>query len=465
MAKKGSIYVCSECGDESAKWTGKCKSCGKFNTMEEVEKTSLEVNESKIKQHSGYAGRTGSSAIRKLKDVKSTDEKRFSSGLGELDRVLGGGIIDGAVIIIGGDPGIGKSTILSQVLSHLSSEGRSSLYVTGEESESQVKLRTERLGLHIENVSILTETNVEKIITESTKEKPSAMIIDSIQTMFTTQSTSSAGSPTQLRESTQMLNRFAKQQNIPLFIVGHVTKDGSIAGPKMLEHIVDTVLYFEGEKDSRFRIIRSLKNRFGEVNEIGVFAMQEKGLKEVKNPSAIFLNQSDVQISGSSILITRDGSKNLLIETQALVAASSSEYVQRKCVGIDRDRVAMMIAILQKGMGLPLFKCDIFVSVTGGFKVTETAGDLAVICAILSSYNEKPLSNKMAIFGEVGLSGEVRPVTSGEERMKEAIKQGMTHFVIPHGNNPKSEKLKQDIKNNNIKITLVKTLEDLIPLF
>ena len=465
MAKGGSIHKCSDCGYEQKKWTGQCRECKKFGTMNEIELGSLTVDNTKIKQHSGYAGRTTITEIKKLKDVQSTEEKRFSTGFTELDNVLGGGLIDGAVILVGGDPGIGKSTLLSQVLSNLSKNNKQTLYVTGEESASQIKLRTERLMLDIENISILTETNVEKIISEMIIDKPSVIIVDSIQTMFTTQSNSSAGSITQVKESTQMFTRFAKENNISIFIVGHITKDGTIAGPKILEHIVDTVLYFEGEKDSSLRIIRSLKNRFGEVNEIGVFSMQDIGLKEVKNPSAIFLTKSEKPIVGSVILITRDGTKNLLIETQSLVAASSSEYVQRKCVGVDRDRVSMMIAILQKKLTLPLFKHDIFVSVTGGIKISETAGDLSIVLSILSSYYDRPINNDVAVFGEVGLSGEVRPVRNGEDRIKEALKQGMTTFVIPKGNEPKNKKIKDELIKSGSKVILADSIEDLLVLF
>lgn len=466
MAKQKKTYVCSECNEIFTKWVGQCSSCKSWNSVDEQVATK-KTNESEVLGHTGYAGRSFLGEIRALSEVEKSKYKRIKTGFNELDKVMGGtGAVDGSVTLIGGDPGIGKSTILTQVLGYIAENSdRKTLYITGEESESQINMRAERLGLDTSKIHILSEVNVELIQSKCQAFKPDVIIIDSIQTVFTTNSTSSPGSPTQLRESTQSLTSFSKQNNITTFIIGHVTKDGSIAGPKILEHIVDTVLYFEGEKDSKIRMIRSMKNRFGEVNEIAVFSMEETGLKEETNPSAIFLNKHESPVSGSSIVVTREGTKNLIIEVQSLIAETSADNPQKRTIGMDRDRLLVIEAILSKRMSIPLWKYNTFSSVVGGVKITETAIDLPITLCILSSYHEKCLPSDLAAFGELGLAGEIRAVVSGEERIKEAIKQGIKQFIISKNNLPKSEKLLNLIKENNIKIHTVSNIEDVLNVY
>lgn len=464
MAKSKTKHVCSNCDKVYVKWQGKCSGCQKFGTIEEVaDSPTGKVDKAEILSHSGYAGRTELAEIQKLSDVKDTDIMRSSTGFNELDRVMGGGgVVTGSVTLLGGDPGIGKSTILIQTVANMSTiNNKKTLYVTGEESPSQVKIRAERLGLDTEKISILSETNIENIISQAQKFKPEILIIDSIQIMFTSTNSSNPGSKRQLEDTTKTLTIFSKMNNISTFIIGHVTKEGSIAGPKVLEHIVDTVLYFEGEQDSRFRIIRSTKNRFGEVNEIAVFEMGETGLKEVSNPSAVFLTKYENPISGSSLIISREGTRNLMIEVQALVAESTSEYPQRRGIGVDRDRLELMINVLQKKLGIKLWNQSVFVSVVGGVKVVETAADMGIVLSILSSYYDKALPDGLVVFGELGLAGEIRKIQSAEERMREAIKQGMTKFIIPKGNKPVGKKVLQDIKDNNVKVYEVNDLYEL----
>lgn len=463
MAKIKQVFKCIECDQKYAKWQGKCSSCDNWNTIEEdLTPKNLQVIEENVLSHTGYAGRSGLGNIQRLSDVKSTDVLRDTTGFSELDRALGGGLVKGSVILLGGDPGIGKSTILIQTVSSMADiHKKRTLYVTGEESPSQIKIRAERLKLNIENIHILTETNIENILEQASKFKPEILIIDSIQTIFTSQIPSSPGSKRQLEDTTKMISIYSKMNDISTFIIGHVTKDGSIAGPKVLEHIVDTVLYFEGEEDSKFRVLRATKNRFGEVNEIAIFVMAEYGLKEITNPSAIFLTKHENPISGSSLLVTREGSRNLIIEVQSLVTETNSEFSQRKAVGVERDRLEMIIAILQKKLNIKLWNKSIFVSVVGGVKLNETAADLAVVMSIISSYYDKPIPQNLVVFGEVGLAGEIRPVTSGEERMREAIKQGIEVFIIPKANKPKGTKLLEEIKKSDIKVYTVSDLYEL----
>lgn len=469
MAKKNELYVCSNtsCNAEYTKWHGKCPSCNEFNTVNLVEGTiaSKKAKTSEIMNHSGYAGRTGFGKIQVLSDVEMLEFQKIKTGFNELDRVMSGGdgVVNGSVTLIGGDPGIGKSTILIQTVGHMADvENKKVLYVSGEESLTQIKMRADRLKLNTKKLYMLSETNIENILGEVAKFKPDVLIIDSIQTMFTTSSTSKPGSVSQLRDTTQMLTTFSKTNNVTTFVIGHVTKGGDIAGPKVLEHIVDTVLYFEGEKDSKFRILRSIKNRFGEVNEIAVFSMEEEGLREETNPSAIFLNKTDEAYPGSVIVVAREGSKNLLIEVQALVSETGAENTQKRAIGLDRDRLPMIIATIQKRIGIPLWKFDIFTSTVGGMKFTEPAMDISIALAILSSYLEKTLPQDLAVFGEIGLSGEIRSVLSGEERIKESMKQGQKQFLIPKGNMPKNKKLLNEIKEKGVKIETASSLLDVI---
>lgn len=468
MAKKEKdLFVCSECNAEFPKWQGKCPDCGAWNTIKQVDSivVKAKVAESEVKNHSGYAGRSGFGDIQVLSDVKVSEFSKIKTGFNELDRVMSGnnGVVEGSVTLIGGDPGIGKSTILIQTVGHMADIGEKKvLYVSGEESLSQIKMRAERLKLNTKKLYILSETNIEKILEKVSRFKPDVLIIDSIQTMFTTSSNSKPGSTSQLRDTTTMLTTYAKTENVTTFIIGHVTKGGDIAGPKVLEHIVDTVLYFEGEKDSKFRILRSIKNRFGEVNEIAVFSMEEEGLKEETNPSAIFLNKSEEAYPGSVIVVAREGSKNLLIEVQALVSETGAENTQKRAIGLDRDRLPMIIATIQKRISIPLWKFDIFTSTVGGMKFTEPAMDISIALAILSSYFEKTLPQDLAVFGEIGLSGEIRSVLSGEERIKESMKQGQKQFLIPKGNFPKNPKLLAEIKKQDVKIRTVNSLIDVV---
>lgn len=469
MAKKKTLFKCSSCQNEEPRWTGKCSACGEWNVMEEVDVSNVSKSDkAAVTNHQGYAGRTDFGKIQKLSDVSVSKYNKIDTGFNELNRVMSGGsgVVDGSVTLIGGDPGIGKSTILLQIVGHMAyKEKKKVLYVSGEESLSQIKMRAERLKLDTESLFILSETNIENIIDKSKEFKPDVLIIDSIQTMFTSTSTSKPGSVSQLRDTTATLTTYCKTTDVTAFVIGHVTKGGDIAGPKVLEHIVDTVLYFEGEKDSKFRILRSIKNRFGEVNEIAVFSMEERGLVEETNPSALFLNKTEEDYSGRAIVITREGSKNLLIEVQALVSETAADITQRRTIGVERDRIPMIIATLQKRIGIPLWKADVFVAAVSGVKITEPAVDLAVAFSILSSYNDKVLPGDLAMFGELGLVGEIRPVISGEDRIKEAIKQGMKKFIIPKGNFPKNKKLLAEIKKNDIKIITVTSLDSLMDAY
>ena len=433
MAKSKITYTCRSCGSVHTKWNGQCADCGEWNTLEEAVSTQPKAG-SLSERFEGYAGK---SIITAIEDVSLAEQPRLSTGLSELDRALGGGLVPGSITLIGGDPGIGKSTLLLQCMAAMAGEF-SSLYVTGEESLQQVTLRARRLGLPANNLRLLTETNVETITAHARSDKPAIMVIDSIQTVYTDAMQSAPGSVAQVRESAANLVRFAKQTNTAMFVVGHVTKEGALAGPRVLEHMVDTVLYFEGDTNSRYRVIRAIKNRFGAVNELGVFVMEETGLKGVKNPSALFLSRHDEPVSGSVIMVTREGSRPLLVEAQALVTGSHGSYPRRVTLGLEQNRLNMLLAVLQRHAGVTMHDQDVFVNIVGGVRISETAADLPVLLAAVSSFRDITLDHKLAVFGEVGLSGEVRPVTNGQERLAEAGKHGITRAIVPHANKPRT---------------------------
>ena len=436
MAKIKTQYSCTVCGAIHNKWSGQCGDCGAWNTLEEsvVQAKSSKAVDTSSRFHS-YSGDT--SQIKSINEINLKQVPRTPTGLPELDRVLGGGLVKGSVTLIGGDPGIGKSTILIQTLSSL--DHLRTLYVTGEESLQQVSMRAKRLELKTESLRLLTETCVERIIEHACIEKPEVMVIDSIQTIHTEELNSAPGAVAQVREATARLTRFAKQTNTSLFIAGHVTKEGTLAGPRVLEHMVDTVLYFEGDPGGRYRILRAVKNRFGAVNELGVFAMTDKGLIGVSNPSAIFLSRHEEPVPGSIIMVTREGTRPLLVEVQALVDESHGQQARRVVLGLEQNRIAMLLAVLHRHGGISMFDQDVFVNVVGGMKITETAADLALIIAALSSFRSKPVPSDLVVFGEVGLAGEIRPVPNGEERLKEAFKQGFKRAIIPKGNRPRTK--------------------------
>jgi len=432
MAKTRTLYTCSACGAESPQWAGQCSDCGGWNTLSEV----VVFSKQTASRFSGYSGEAAL-AIQRLSEVKVDQQLRTSVGMQELDRVLGGGLVAGSVVLIGGDPGIGKSTLLLQVLSTLS--GRlDSLYVTGEESLQQISLRASRLGIKGDEIRLYSETSVERIVAAADRERPQVMVLDSIQTLYTEALQSAPGSVAQVRESAAQLVRFAKQSGIAMFLVGHVTKDGQLAGPRVLEHMVDTVLYFEGDPGDRYRILRAIKNRFGAVNELGVFAMTESGLKEVANPSAIFLSRHEQAVPGSVVMVTWEGTRPMLVEVQALVDQSQLGNPRRVTLGLEQNRLSMLLAVLHRHGGLALGDHDVFVNVVGGVRVSETAADLAVLLAVISSYRNRPLPADLIVFGEIGLSGELRPVPNGQQRLSEAAKHGFHTAIIPAANKPKA---------------------------
>ncbi len=433
MARAKGIYVCSECGAQSPKWAGQCTDCGAWNSL--VETTVAPAAERKGR-FAGYAGSAGVAEVQNLLEIGHEAVNRLPSGSGEFDRVLGGGLVIGSVVLLGGDPGIGKSTLLLQTLAALGASQRA-LYVTGEESPQQVSLRAHRLGLRADNVRLLTETRVEEILAVAQKERPQVLVIDSIQTVYTELLQSAPGSVAQVRESAAQLVRYAKQTGTALFLVGHVTKEGQLAGPRVLEHMVDTVLYFEGDAGSRYRVVRAFKNRYGAVNELGVFAMTDKGLKEVTNPSAIFLSSHEQEVPGSVIMVTLEGSRPLLVEVQALVDESHLSNPRRVTVGLEHNRLAMLLAVLHRHGGVGTYDQDVFVNVVGGMRVTETGADLATLLAVLSSLRGKPLPQGIVVFGEVGLAGEIRPVPNGQDRLREAAKHGFRRALVPAANRPK----------------------------
>ncbi|PUB85997.1 MAG: DNA repair protein RadA [gamma proteobacterium symbiont of Ctena orbiculata] len=427
-----SLYVCRECGASFPKWAGQCSECQAWNALEESLAAPVSGTNSR---YSGYAGETSPQIIN-LTDVESEREVRSSTGSPELDRVLGGGLVEGSVVLIGGDPGIGKSTLLIQTLARLS-DSLCTLYVSGEESPRQLSLRAKRLGLPTGELQLLPETCVERIIAVADRERPQVLVVDSIQTMYTELLQSAPGSVSQVREAAAQLVHFAKRRATAVFLVGHVTKEGNLAGPRVLEHMVDSVLYFEGEAGSQFRLIRTIKNRYGAVNELGVFAMTDKGLKEVSNPSAIFLSRQAETVPGSIILVTREGTRPLLVEVQVLVDESPLANPRRVTLGLEQNRLSMLLAVLHRHCGIGMFDQDVYVNVVGGVRITETASDLAVLMAALSSFRDRPIDLGLIVFGEVGLTGEIRPVPNGQERLREAAKHGFKRAVVPRLNLPK----------------------------
>lgn len=428
MAKPKTVYTCTECGGQSAKWQGQCPSCNAWNTLVETIAEAPAANR--------YAALAQTTGLQKLAEVEAAEIPRQPSGIGEFDRVLGGGLVPGGVVLIGGDPGIGKSTLLLQALCHVGRQQKA-LYVSGEESAQQIAMRARRLGLDAGPIDLLAEIQLEKILSTLQSHKPEVAVIDSIQTIYSEALQSAPGSVAQVRECSAQLTRAAKQLGISVILVGHVTKEGSLAGPRVLEHIVDTVLYFEGDPNSSFRLIRAFKNRFGAVNELGVFAMTEKGLREVSNPSALFLSHHAEQVAGSCIMVTQEGTRPLLVEVQALVDEAHAPNPKRLCVGLEQNRLAMLLAVLHRHAGIACFDQDVFVNAVGGVRISEPAVDLAVLFSIVSSLKNKPLDNKLIVFGEVGLAGEVRPVQRGQERLKEAAKLGFTRAIVPKSNAPK----------------------------
>ena len=432
MAKAKTNYTCSECGGTSNKWSGQCPSCGQWNTLVE---TIIEGGNNRYSNPMPQ-GLAQASPIMSLADIEAIDVPRFGTGIEEFDRVLGGGLVAGGVVLIGGDPGIGKSTLLLQALANLSRAKRV-LYVSGEESGAQIALRAKRLAVDARDLMLQAEIQLEKILATLAEHKPQVAVIDSIQTVYSDALTSAPGSVAQVRECAAQLTRFAKQSGVTIIMVGHVTKEGALAGPRVLEHIVDTVLYFEGDTHSSFRLVRAIKNRFGAVNELGVFAMSDKGLKGVSNPSALFLSQHDNQVPGSCVMVTQEGTRPLLVEVQALVDTSHLPNARRLSVGLEQNRLAMLLAVLHRHAGIAAFDQDVFINAVGGVKISEPAADLAVLLAINSSMRNKALPRGLVVFGEVGLAGEIRPAPRGQERLREAAKLGFSLALIPKSNVPK----------------------------
>ncbi len=439
MAKVKRQYRCRECGAQTPQWAGRCMDCGAWNSLEEeqVRPMAAASSHSVIARHTGYAGEQ-KNEVQSLQAVISQQAVRWSTGLPELDRVLGGGLVTGSVVLIGGDPGIGKSTLLLQSMASMARQSEiRPLYVSGEESLQQIRLRAERLQLEQTPLDLLAETHAEQIINVARTRQPQVMVIDSIQTVFTELLQSAPGTVAQVRESAAQLVRFAKSSGTTLILVGHVTKQGALAGPRVLEHMVDSVLYFEGDTSTRFRILRAVKNRFGAVNELGVFAMTEVGLKEVSNPSAIFLSRGDTDLAGSVVTVIREGSRPMLVEVQALVDESPLGNPRRVSVGLEQNRLAMLLAILHRHGGLTCSDQDVFINVVGGVKLSETGADLAVLAAVLSSLRNQALPRDWIVFGEVGLTGEIRPVQAGEARIRDAQKHGFRRAIVPAANAPR----------------------------
>ncbi|MCH5296478.1 MAG: DNA repair protein RadA [Ruminococcus sp.] len=429
MASKiKSVYICSECGHESPKWYGKCPSCGEWNTMnEEIKKTSKSASVVKSKVYSSNV------TPATINEISTEDEHRYDTGCKELNRVLGGGIVKGSLILLGGDPGIGKSTVLMQICQFLG-DTLKILYVSGEESKRQLKLRAIRLGVNSPNLFVMTETDVEIVCEQIKQVKPDLVMIDSIQTMNLTELSSSPGSITQVRESTNMLMHTAKGCDIPMFIVGHVNKEGSIAGPKVLEHIVDTVLHFEGDKQMSCRILRAIKNRYGSTNEIGVFEMTDKGLQEVENPSVMLLTGRPRNVSGTCVTCTIEGSRPILAETQGLATQSGYGNARRMSTGFDYNRLSLLLAVLEKRAGYYFSNCDAYINIVGGLRVDEPAIDLSIAMALISSLKDTPISENAVAFGEIGLAGEIRAVSQAQMRINEAVRLGFTKIILPYHN-------------------------------
>ena len=448
-------FVCNECGADYPRWQGQCSACHAWNTITEV-RIAASPQVARNERLTGYAGNAGASKVQKLSEISLEALPRFSTGFKEFDRVLGGGVVPGSAILIGGSPGAGKSTLLLQTLCRLS-ENMKTLYVTGEESLQQVAMRAHRLGLPTANLNMLSETSIEQICQIADDEKPQLMVIDSIQVMHMADVQSSPGSVAQVRETAAYLTRFAKTRDVAIIMVGHVTKDGSLAGPKVLEHCIDCSVLLDGDADSRFRTLRSHKNRFGAVNELGVFAMTEQGLREISNPSAIFLSRGDEVTSGSSVMVVWEGTRPLLVEIQALVDHSMMSNPRRVAVGLEQNRLAILLAVLHRHGGLQMADQDVFVNV-GGVKVAETSADLALLLAMVSSLRDRPLPHDLVVFGEVGLSGEIRPVPSGQERISEAAKHGFRRAIVPAANVPKKAP-------EGMQIFGVKKLSDALSVF
>lgn len=434
MAKSKTAFVCGECGAEFPRWQGQCSECKEWNTVTEI-RLAPAKSASRNSRFVGYAG-TQENKVQTLDEVALAEVPRIPSGFNELDRVLGGGMVPGSAILIGGNPGAGKSTLLLQVMCGLASRMKT-LYVTGEESLQQVAMRAQRLGLPRDQLRMLSETSVEQICHVAQTEQPAVIVIDSIQVMHVAEVQSAPGSVSQVREAAAQLTRFAKQQNVVVLMVGHVTKEGALAGPKVLEHCIDCSIMLDGDSDNRYRMLRSHKNRFGAVNELGVFAMTETGLKEVKNPSAIFLSRGEEQTTGSVVMIIWEGTRPLLVELQALVDHSQLGNPRRVTVGLEHNRLSMLLAVLHRHGGLQMADQDVYVNVVGGVRVEDTSADLALVLALVSSFRDRPLPQELVVFGEVGLSGEIRPVPSGQERLMEAAKHGFTRAIVPWANRPK----------------------------
>lgn len=429
MAKIKSVYVCQSCGGMSAKWQGQCSNCDAWNSMEEAVEDKPST--------SRFQSLAKAAPKQRLAVIEAEDLPRLSTGIDEFDRVLGGGLVTGGVALIGGDPGIGKSTLLLQALAVMSARGDSVLYVSGEESGSQIALRAKRLDVQAPDLEVLAEIQLEKLLVTIESSRPTVVVIDSIQTIYSEALSSAPGSVAQVKECAAQLTRLAKSTGVCMIMVGHVTKEGNLAGPRVLEHIVDTVLYFEGDTHSSFRLVRAFKNRFGAVNELGVFAMTDKGLKGVSNPSALFLSQHDQMVPGSCVLVTQEGSRPLLVEIQALVDAAHVPNPRRLALGLEQHRLAMLLAVLHRHAGIACFDQDVFLNAVGGVKISEPAADLAILLAIQSSLKNKALPKTLIVFGEVGLAGEIRPCPRGQERLKEAAKLGFTMAIIPKANAPK----------------------------
>ncbi|MCX7160113.1 MAG: DNA repair protein RadA [Proteobacteria bacterium] len=435
MAKARSVYICSECGASALQWFGICPSCGAGNTLQE---TAAEGKPSTHRYSSVAGSATAAAKPVPLNRIETREVERLPTGIGELDRVLGGGLVSGQVVLIGGDPGIGKSTLFLQALAEIAPRHKT-LYVSGEESAEQVALRASRLALDAGDVELIAEIQLERIAAALEAARPQVAVIDSIQTLYSEALTSAPGSVAQVRECAAQLTRHAKSSGTALIIIGHVTKEGAIAGPRVLEHIVDTVLYFEGDPHSSFRMIRAIKNRFGAVNELGVFAMTEKGLRGVSNPSALFLSHHEKDVPGSCVLATLEGTRPLLVEIQALVDAAHAPNPRRLSVGLEQNRLAMLLAVLHRHAGIACYDQDVFVNAVGGVRIGEPAADLAVMLAIVSSLTDRPIPGKVIAFGEVGLAGEVRPAPRGQDRLREAAKLGFTRAIVPKANLPKGK--------------------------
>lgn len=451
MAKTKTAYVCNDCGSDYSKWQGQCADCSAWNTLSEV-RLGTATNTTRGAKFDGYAGNKGGQKLQTLAEIDLRDVPRFSAGSQEFDRVLGGGLVPGSVVLIGGNPGAGKSTLLLQTMCYLA-DHMDALYVTGEESLQQVAMRAQRLSLPMERLKMLSETSVEAVVNIAQSNRPKVVVVDSIQVMHMAEVQSAPGSVSQVRESAAYLTRFAKQTGTVLILVGHVTKDGSLAGPKVLEHMIDCSILLEGSHDSRFRTLRGSKNRFGAVNELGVFAMTEQGLREVSNPSAIFLQRGEDQASGSVVMVVWEGTRPLLVEIQALVDDSHTGQPKRVAVGLDQTRLNMLLAVLHRHGGILMGDQDVFVNVVGGVKVLETAADLSVLLSVVSSFKGQALERELIVFGEVGLSGEIRPVPSGQERLREAAKHGFKRAIVPIANKPGD-------MVDNMKVIGVKNLQE-----